>query len=290
MGKFFRITVICVCAALAGVSCRQINTLFEEETIARVGDEKLYLSDIQTIFTPGLTPQDSMKLLDRYVDGWVKRQLKIQKAVELFPEDAPDIERMVEDYRSSLLSFKLDQHYVDAQIDTAMTAEDVKAYYNAHLADFKLDRAIVKGVIVKLPGNHRQRTQIKTLMAAKGEKYQDFLDLSRKNGFEVKEVTAWTDFSDFLNMLPTTKLRDYDGMLATAGVQEMKDGADLYYVLITEHLDAGDTSPVERVDETIRRVLFNQRRQEIIRNYEKELYDGAVASETVEVKEIVVSD
>ncbi len=290
MGKFFRITVICVCTALAGVSCRQINTLFEEEAIARVGDTKLYMSEVRTIFTPGLTPQDSLKLLELYVDGWVKRQLKIQKAEELFPEDAPDIERMVEDYRSSLLSFKLDQHYVDAQIDTAMTTGDVEAYYNAHLADFRLDRAIVKGVIVKLPANHRQRTQIKDLMVGRGEKYQDFLELSRKNGFEVREVAAWMDFADFLNMLPTTKLRDYDGMLAKTDVQEMKDGADLYYVLITEHLDAGDTSPVERVGETIRRVLFNQRRQEIIKNYEKNLYNEAVALQSVEVKEMVAND
>ena len=290
MGKFFKISVFCMYVVLAGVSCRQINTMFEEEELARVGDEKLYLSEIKTIFTPGLTPQDSLKLLERYVDGWVKRQLKIQKAEELFAEDAPDVERMVEDYRSSLLSFKLDQYYVDAQLDTAMTDEDVKAYYNAHRTDFKLDRAIVKGVIVKLPAAHRQRAQVKTLMAAKGEKYQDFLDLSRKNGFEVKEVAAWTDFSDFLNMLPTTKLRDYDGMLAKTGVQEMKDGEDMYYVLIAEHLDAGDASPVERVGETIKRVLFNQRRQEIIRNYEKDLYDVAVASKAAEVKEIVVSD
>lgn len=290
MEKFFKTTVICVCAALAGVSCRQINTLFEEDAVARVGDSKLYMSEVQTIFTPGLTPQDSLKLLERYVDSWVKRQLKIQRAEEMFPEDAPDIERMVEDYRSSLLSFKLDQHYVDAQIDTVMTAEDVQSYYDAHRADFRLDRAIVKGVIVKLPENHRQRTQIKDLMARHGEKYQDFLELSRKNGFEVKEITAWTDFADFLNMLPTSKLRDYNEMLAKSGVQEMNDGTDLYYVLITEHLMAGDASPVEREGETIRRVLFNQRRQEIIKDYEKRMYDEAVASKTVEVKEIAVSD
>jgi hypothetical protein len=142
----------------------------------------------------------------------------------------------------------------------------------------------VKGVIVKLPANHRQRTQIKNLMTANGEKYQDFLDLSRKNGFEVKEVVVWTDFADFLNMLPTTKLRDYDEMLAKTGVQEMRDGGDLYYGLIAEHLNAGETSPLDRVVETIRRVLFNQRRQEVIKNYEKELYDQAVASETMEVE------
>ena len=284
MGKFFRIAVLFACTVALGASCRQINTLFEEEAVAKVGDAKLYMSEVRTIFTSDLTPQDSLKLLERYVDAWVKRQLKIQKAEQMFPEAAPDIERLLEDYRSSLLSYKLDQYYVDSRIDTLLTAEDVEGYYNEHKADFVLDRAIVKGVIAKLPDNHRQKAQIKELMAASGEKYQDFMELSRKNGFEVQEITAWTDFADFLNMLPTTKLRDYDEMLTKAGVQEMKDGSDLYYVLITSYLRAGDTNPVERVGETIRRVMLNQRRQDIIRNYEDSIYNEAVNSKTVEIK------
>ena len=284
MGKFFRIIVLFVCSAALGVSCRQINTLFEEETVAKVGDAKLSLSEVSTIFTPGLTPQDSLKLLERYVDAWVKRQLKIQKAEELFPEAAPDIERLLEDYRSSLLSYRLDQYYVDTRIDTVITAQEVETYYDEHRPDFVLDRAIVKGVIVRLPDNHRQKAKIKELMAGSGEAYQDFLDLSRKNGFEVQEITAWTDFADFLNMLPTTKLRDYDELLSKTGVQEMKDGQDLYYVLITSHLGAGDSSPLERVGETIRRVMLNQRRQDIIRNYEDSIYNVAINSKTVEIK------
>ena len=279
------IIALSICCAMAVMpSCRRINTLFDEDTVAKVGDAKLYMSEVRTIFTPDLTPQDSMKLLERYVDAWVKRQLKIQMAEQIFPEAVPEVERMVEDYRSSLLSYRLDQYYVDQRIDTLVTGEEVQSYYSDHQQDFMLDRTIVKGVIVKLPDNHRQKAKVKELMAGSGEKSQDFLELSRKNGFEVNEVNAWMDFADFLNMLPTNKLRDYDDLLSKAGVQEMKDGSDLYLIIINSHLKAGDTSPLERVNETIRRVMLNQRRQDIVRNYEDSIYNAALGTKRVEIK------
>ena len=284
MKKISAIAVLVLCIAAASVSCRRINTLFEEETVAKVGDAKLYMSEVRTIFTPDLTPQDSMKLLERYVDAWVKRQLKIQKAEEIFPEAIPEVERMVEDYRSSLLSYRLDQYYVDRRIDTLVTAEEVEVYYNGHLSDFVLDRSIVKGIIVKLPDNHRQKVKVRELMVGSGEKYQDFLELSRKNGFSVYEVASWMDFADFLNMLPTNKLRDYDDLLGKTGVQEMKDGDNLYLIVISSHMKAGETSPPERVGETIRRVIMNQRRQDIVRNYEDSIYNAGLGSKLVEIK------
>lgn len=283
MSGFIRIFVFSVCAVMVLGSCRRINTMFEEETVARVGDAKLYMSDVATIFTPGLEPQDSMMLLERYVDAWVKKQLKIQEAERLFPDAVPDIERKVADYRGSLLSYKSDLYYIETRLDTVITQANIEDYYAGHKQDFTLDRTIVKGLIVKLPDNHRQRSQIKELMTKEGEKYQDFLDLSRKNGFTVHEVAAWMDFSDFLNLLPTTKLKDYNDLLTKTGVQEMRDGHDLYYITIGRHLGAGDPNPIERVADTIRKILLNQRRQEIIRSYEDSIYRAALGSKLVEI-------
>lgn len=269
-------------AALA--SCKRMNTMFDEDVVARVGDTKLYVSDVSSIFTPGIASQDSLMLLERYVDAWIKQQLKIRDAERMFPEAVPDIERKVADYRGSLLSYKSDQYYIDARLDTVMTPADIEKYYAGHKQDFTLDRTIVKGLIVKLPDNHRQRSQIKDLMTKNGEKYQDFLDLSRKNGFAVHEITAWTDFPEFLNLLPTTKLKDYNDLLSKSGVQEMKDGRDLYYILISSSLKAGDPNPMERVAETIRKILLNQRRQEIIRSYEDSIYRSAMDAKLVDIK------
>ena len=48
-----------------------------------------------------------------------------------------------------------------------------------------------------------------------------------------------------------------------------------YYFQLEGVCRAGETSPLERVRATIRRVLFTQRQGEIIRRHEAELYKRA---------------
>ena len=68
-----------------------------------MGDSKLFAYDVSTIFTPGLSAEDSLKLLESYVDQWVKKQLKIEEAERMFEESQEDIDRLVQEYRNSLL-------------------------------------------------------------------------------------------------------------------------------------------------------------------------------------------
>ena len=92
----------------------------------------------------------------------------------------------------------------------------------------------------------------------------------------------WIDFPEFLSYLPTLRSQSYDSVLATAAVQEMRDSHAHYYFQIDAVLREGKPIPLERLRGTIRRILFNQRKGEIIRAHEEELC--ARASEMGEVK------
>lgn len=211
------------------------------------------------------------------MDTWVKKQLKVNEAERLLRDQQQEIDQMVEDYRNSLLNFKLDQYCVDNKLDTTFSMTDIEAYYQKNRADFVLDRAIVKGVIVKLPDTYRQKGKLKELMQSKRDvDRQDFIDMCLKNNFELTEFNSWVDFNEFLSQLPTVKGRKYDSMPTDRGVQEMADADNKYYIQITESRGIGDQSPVERVRNVIDRVLFNQRKQEIIRSYEDSIYRAAI--------------
>ncbi len=279
-----RYLIIVALAAMAVTGCRRLNPFSEEQLVAQVGDERLYLSDVAPIFTVPLKPEDSVKMLERYVDAWVMRQLKMRQADELFRASEPEIEKMVADYRAALLTHRLDQYHVDAKIDTSLTDNELAQYYAEHRGDFALDRTLVKGVVVRLPANHPRRGQVRGLMVAGGEKYKDFLELSLKNNFDVHDVSEWMDFAEFLRLLPTNNRHDYEDMLWRTGVQEMRDGDDLYLVLIRSYIRRGEPAPIERVREDIRRVMLNQRRQEIVRAYEDSLRNAAIAGKKLKLR------
>ena len=191
---------------------------------------------------------------------------------------------MVEEYRQALLIRQLDQHYVDRSIDTLFTEEEIAAYYNAHKSDFKLDRTIVKGRIVQFGSGYRQAAQLKTLMASKSKaQQQDFSDICEKNNFTVNDFREqWIDFPEFLSYLPTLRSQNYDSVLSSTAVQEMRDSHSRYYFQIEAVMREGEPIPLERLRRNIRRILFNQRKGDIIRQHEEELLQRA--EENGEVK------
>ena len=64
-------------------------------------------------------------------------------------------------------------------------------------------------------------------------------------------------------------------------IVEYSEGGVRYLVLVTDYRGVGQPNPVERVREVIRRVLFNQRKSEIIRRYEDSIYRAAVEDDRI---------
>ena len=251
------------------VSCKRFANPFAggDKVLAEVGGEKLYVHDLSSIFTPDMAPEDSVKILGSYVDRWVKMQLKIQEAERMFESSQQDIDRMVEEYRNSLLTHKVDQYYVDKLIDTLFTDSQIGEYYRKNQADFVLDKTLLKARV-----------------ASGEDRYQDLVDLCVKNNFELTELNGWTDFSTLLSLLPTDRTENYDDLLTTDRVSEMETSSDVYYVRILVFRRPGDRAPQESVQDLIRRVIFNQRKEEIVRAHEDSLYRHAM-----ENKEIIVN-
>lgn len=271
---------IVVLAALVVVSCK--NPFADRDLIARVGKAKLYESDVATLFTPGMDPKDSVDLLESYVDMWVKRELKTQEAETKFKVSEGSIEKQVEEYRSALLSHKLDKYYVN-KLDTLFCDSTIMEYYEQNRADFLLNRPLVKGRVVVFPEDFRQKRELRELITKTDEKLQDFRDISLKNKFELTEFDSWTDYNTFLELLPVSRLSDNDYLLDEEKVIELSDGENVYLAYLTDVLRAGEPNPVERVENAIRRVLFNQRKQDVIRQYEDSLYRAATADKRIEI-------
>ena len=67
--------------------------------------------------------------------------------------------------------------------------------------------------------------------------------------------------------------------------QEMSDGQSRYYFEISDVLRPGDPEPLERSEAIVRRILYNQRQNEIIRAYDEEVYRKAVEEGRVKIHE-----
>ncbi len=270
------------------VSCQRFPNPFSDnknKILAEVGDVKLFSYDVSTIFTPGISAEDSLKLLESYVDQWVKKQLKIAEAEQMFEDSQEDIDHLVQEYRNSLLTHKVDQFYVDKYIDPLFPADKIRQYYEEHKADFVLDKTMLKARIVRMPEHHPQQKKIEELLISpRTESLQDLTELCIKNDFELIELNRWTDMATLLLQLPTDRTQSYDYLLETSKIHEFEANSYIFYVRVLDVRKSGDYAPQESVSEVIRRVLFNQRKESIIRTHEDSLYKQAF-----DKKEIIVN-
>ena len=115
---------------------------------------------------------------------------------------------------------------------------------------------------------------------------QEFADICTKNNFVLNDFSSsWVTFSEFLGYLPTLRNQSYDALLSSRAVQEMSDGHSRYYFEISDVLRPGDPEPLERSEAIVRRILYNQRQNEIIRAYDEEVYRKAVGGGRVKIHE-----
>lgn len=274
------IHILTLVTLLVAVSCRELpDYLVGEDTIARVGRDELTIHDVAEAMPSNLQGDDSLTFVKQYVDKWIVRQLKVEEADRLFSGSEKDIERMVEDYRESLLNSRVDQYYVDQQSGGEFTEEDIAEYYNTHKSDFTLDRTLVKGRIVAFSDTYRQAKRLKEQMQKAATSATDdktFADTCEKNGFQlIDNRSGWINFADFLANLPTTRTQDYEPLLDKMGIQEMEANGMRYYFDFTSVCRKGNVAPLEVVSDNIRRILVTQRRSAIIKSHEEAIVDQA---------------
>ena len=261
--------------------CELLN---HDEEVARVGESRLLRSELD-VATKGYVGEDSLCVANNYIDQWVKRQVKRQEAERVLAAEMGDVERLVEEYRLSLLTNRLEQRYLAGRLDTLITDSMVESYFAEHRKDFVMDRTILKGRIVRLPDNYRQSVKLFKLMGSSSkEKQQDFLDLCTKNNFELHTFEQWVDFGEFLSYLPVRKGKNYDYILSGDEIREMADVDSKYFIEIREVVRKGEPAPFERVEDMVRRLLYNRSRAEIVGQYNDSLYNAALLEGKIRIK------
>lgn len=282
MSRLVKILLLVVLTS--AVSCRELpDYLVGDDTIARVGRNELSINEIGSAIPANLKGEDSVTYVKQYVDRWIVRQLKVEEADRLFSTSEHEIERMVEEYRQTLLSSRVDQHYVNAATTGEITDEDIAEYYNTHKSDFLLDRTLVKGRILCFDAAYRQSKRLMDQMRKASTSQTDdktFTDMCEKNGFMlIDNRSEWVNFVDFLTNLPTTRTQDYEPLLDKMGIQQMEANGLRYLFDFTSVCRKGDVAPLEIVTENIRRILATQRRSEIVKAHEEEIRLKAEAEE-----------
>lgn len=282
-------SLLCVFIMASTFGCDLIQikdeTENERKPVARVQDKFLYPEDLLSIIPDGLSPGDSSERAERYVEDWARKQLLISEATSNINIDEAEIERKVLDYRYSLIGYEYEQFYVNQNLNTDVSEEEILEYYNNNLDNFVLKQNIIRGKYIEVPIEAPNTRRIRTLIRSK--KDEDFEELksyclSFASTYQLYD-SVWMVFEDLVKNSPLAEVPNKVQFLRSRKYIENSDNDHLYYLLIEEYRISDNISPLEFVRDQIRNIIMNKRKVDLAKKLEDEVYQRAVQNKEFEV-------
>ena len=253
--------------------------------IARVGDNYLYGEDIAKDMPLGLSISDSGRLVDKYVNDWVKKQLLIIKANEELSINAINIDRKVEDYRYALIMHEFEKIYIGSHLNTEVTQEEIESYYHERSDNFLLKQNIVRCIFAKIPSSAPDIFQIRRnirnypntdIEDIKNYCYQ-FADLS------FLDDSVWIGLDELVVNTPLAALQNKTQFLDKTVYSETRDESYIYLFRMVEYKISDQIAPLEYVKEDIENIIINKRKLALKKDLHEMIYEEALKTKKFEI-------
>lgn len=272
-------------------SCDFIARKDEEQEVeskvplARVNETFLYEDDLAPLMAEAISSEDSNSIRNRYINSWVRRQLMLAKAEEIVDVDRAEIERKVQDYRYALISFEFKKQYIDKNIKTEVSEEEIQAYYKENLDNFLLNQNIIRCRYIQVPSKAPRIQKIKRIIAS--DKPNDMKELNSycfqfASNYNLED-SLWLNFDDIVLNTPLKSIPNKIQFLKSNKMVETQDSAFTYLLYIKEYKIQDQLSPLEFVRDQIMNIIINKRKVALSKELENKIYEEGVEQSSFEV-------
>ena len=141
--------------------------------MARFKDVYLNESDILNEIPITLDQKDSAIFADNYIHKWLVNQMIMDKSEEMIPMEVLKVEKKINKYKMSLISYEFEQFYINKRLDTLISDSQISKYYENHLDDFVLNDYAVKCMYLQVP---KKSKLIKEMKRNSHVKKEDMID------------------------------------------------------------------------------------------------------------------
>lgn len=264
-------------------SCKVINTLsdtanelFRGEVVARAGDHKLHLSELEKYIPQGVSSEDSTKLARQYIDAWAQELLLLDMADEQLSPAEKDVSAELEDYRRTLLKYRYEQLYINQRLDTLITTEEVNAFYKENSALFSLERPIVKARYLLIPADSKNIKNLRNLMSSEDEtEVMEAASLASTSAIKyVDQADTWVDALSLAREMGI----EYQKLLSGIRNQFMEytdENGILHLAYLAEQVPEGKTAPLEYCEDRIRELILSARKHALEVSLEQDVLEDA---------------
>jgi hypothetical protein len=182
--------------------------------------------------------------------------------------------------------YNFEKDYIQNNLDTAITEEEVNSYYEENKDNFILKQNIIKGLLLKIPKEAPQIDRLRTWLNSRSEEDAEKLRSYTYTFADsyLLDDSVWLDFDEYLFNTPFKKeINNPIQTLKRSSLLETSDSTFLYFIKIKDYKISDQHSPISFVKGQIRDVLINKRMVDLKKQKEKEIFDQALENKDYEI-------
>jgi len=256
-------------------SCAERKDKNDSPMVVQIGESGLYRNDLIQLFGEEVKTSDlNVKM---YVHNWIRNEVVLQHGAKQLLPIEKDFSQELKQYENSLLRYKIESKYIDENVDTLVSNEEMKEYYELNSFNFELKENYVKVRILKMKGGFSEvnkRKQMLSYTDSTGkEAYNSWV--KKHELFSVIHDSSWAKWDHMKEIVPIKPYSD-EYFLTNNNYRELWADGDLWVIKLIDFQLKDNKSPFEMVEPRIKSILINKRKMDLIKKMEKELYNQAV--------------
>jgi len=284
------LAAVALCSVLVSCDLFKIKegdpeTILEIPPVARVYDKYLYTEDLEGLTSEAINSSDSTDITERYIRSWIKKQLLIDEAADRIDFDEAELNRKILDYRYALMVHEFKQYYINQQLQTDVSENEIQSYYNSNQDNFELKQNIIRGIFIKLPKEAPKIKKVGKLIRSKKPKDREELAsyCFQFATYYTLEDTVWFNFDELIQSTPLASIPNREQYLKSNKYVETNDQNFEYFLYINEYKIADQISPLEFVRDDIEEIIVNKRKIALANQLEADIYSKAQTNNDFEI-------
>jgi hypothetical protein len=266
-------------------SCSYFKKAKEPEAIARVGDVFLYKEDIINLVPKGTGKKDSISIVRTFIENWATKKILYNAAeYNLSDNQIAEYKDLIEQYKVDLYTKAYLEELVKRQIDTIVLEAEIQKYYAANKQYFKNSSELIKLRYINLVKENPKfgKIRAKFVSFTKTDK-KDLEDLSMEFKSYAFNDSLWVDINQVYDKLSFIN-EDNKNSFIKAGLNfQEPDSSTVWLVKINQVLSINEASPLQFLRPTIKQVIINKRKLQLVKIIEKEITNDAIKTNKYEV-------
>ncbi len=250
----------------------------KKKVLAQVYNKQLLASDLEDLLPESYKKEDSTMIYNAYIENWLRDAVLMHEAEQKISQNI-DIDKLVKDYRSTLILHNYEEIIVETQLDSTISNAELEQFYETNKGSYQLKNPLIRVQFMKIPVNANEIDQLDHWLSSEDKSDQLHLIEYCNTYAEVYYLNEeeWHEIQKIKRHIPTNLFPN--STFTQIGLDiKRKDEQYKYYLRVLDIIQKNEAPPIDYIEEKARQIILQRRKSKLLEEHREKLYDKEISN------------